>query len=207
MRSAIARVVLASLNRAKAREIAQILKAEGLSIEVVPLADFPGASLPPETGATFIDNALLKARAAAQAAGLPAVADDSGLEVDALDGEPGVMSARYAGEGASDEDRYRKVLSLLRDVPDEKRTARFRCAAVYVEPGGEELLAGGAVEGRIARAPKGTGGFGYDPIFLPEGREVTMAELSPEEKHAISHRGRAFRALAALLRARMERQA
>ena len=196
------RVVVASLNRAKAREIAEILAAEGLGLEVVALADFPDVTLPPEAGDTFAANALLKARAAAQATGLPAIADDSGLEVDALGGEPGVMSARYAGEGAGDADRYRKVLALLADVPDARRTARFRCAAAFVSPEGVELLAEGTCEGRLAREPTGAGGFGYDPIFVPEDYTVTMAQLTPEQKHAISHRGRALRALVPLIRAR-----
>ena len=196
------RVVVASLNRAKAREIAEILAAEGLGLEVVALADFPDVTLPPEAGDTFAANALLKARAAAQATGLPAIADDSGLEVDALGGEPGVMSARYAGEGASDADRYRRVLALLADVPDAPRTARFRCAAAFVSPEGVELLAEGTCEGRLAREPTGAGGFGYDPIFVPEGYAVTMAQLTPEQKHIISHRGRALRALVPLIRAR-----
>ncbi|MBP7621400.1 MAG: RdgB/HAM1 family non-canonical purine NTP pyrophosphatase [Gemmatimonadales bacterium] len=195
------RLVVASQNRAKAREIAEILAAEGLAYEVVTLAEFPAVTLPPETGATFAENAVVKARAAAAATGLPAIGDDSGLEVDALGGEPGVLSARYAGEGASDADRYQKVLALLADVPDARRTARFRCAAAFAAPDGTELLAEGKVEGRLAPAPAGTGGFGYDPIFLPEGRAVTMAQLTPEDKHAISHRGRALRALAARLRA------
>jgi len=196
------RVVVASLNRAKAREIAEILAAEGLGLEVVALADFPDVALPPETGESFAANALLKARAAAQGTGLPAIADDSGLEVDALGGEPGVMSARYAGEGAGDADRYRKVLALLADVPDARRTARFRCAAAFVSPEGVELLAEGTCEGRLAREPTGAGGFGYDPIFVPEDYTVTMAQLTPEQKHAISHRGRALRALVPLIRAR-----
>lgn len=194
------RLVVASLNRAKAREIAEILAAEGLGCEVVPLADLPEVALPAETGETFAENALAKARVAARATGLPAIADDSGLEVDALGGEPGVMSARYAGESASDADRYRRVLTLLAEVPDERRTARFRCAAAFVSPEGAELFAEGTCEGRIARAPAGAGGFGYDPIFLPEGHEITMAQLTPEQKHAISHRGRALRALARCLR-------
>ncbi len=195
----MSRLVVASFNRAKAAEVAEILAAEGLEFAIALLADFPGVTLPPETGDSFAANALAKARAAAHGAGLPAVADDSGLEVDALHGQPGVMSARYAGEAASDEDRYRKVLALMASVPDAQRTARFRCAAAFVDPNDLELLAEGAVEGRIARAPAGSGGFGYDPIFVPEGRDVTMAQLTPEEKHAISHRGRAFRALARLM--------
>ncbi len=147
-------------------------------------------------------NARLKAHAASRATGRPALADDSGLEVDASGGEPGIMSARYGGEGASDEDRNRKVLGLLAEVPDERQTARFRCAAVYVSPEGDEVSAEGVIEGRINHAPAGEGGFGYDPIFLPLGATLTTAQISAAEKHAISHRGRAFRALAALLRER-----
>lgn len=201
----MARVVVASLNRAKAREIGEILAAEGVEFEVVPLSDFPEVTLPPETGETFAENALLKARAACQATGLPAIADDSGLEVDALGGEPGVRSARYAGEGARDVDRYRKVLDLLTEVPDEDRGARFRCAAAFISPEGMQLLAEGTCEGRLAREARGEGGFGYDPIFLPEGYEVTMAQLTPEQKHALSHRGQAFRALARELRRALSR--
>ena len=196
------RLVVASLNRAKAREIARILCDEELDFEVVGLADFPELSLPPETGATFAANAVAKARHVTEATGLSAVADDSGLEVDALGGEPGIRSARFAGEGATDEDRYRKVLCLMGDVPGDRRRARFRCAAAFAAPEGDELLAEGVCEGRIAREAAGTGGFGYDPIFVPDGHECTMAQLTAEEKHAISHRGRALRRLAKLLRTR-----
>ncbi len=202
MTSSRSRLVVASHNRAKAMEIAAILRAKGLDIQVVSLAEFPWITLPEETGLTFAENAVTKARHAAAATGLPAVADDSGLEVDALGGEPGVLSARYAGAGASDEDRYRKVLALLKDIPDARLTARFRCAAAFARPDGETLLAEGTVQGRIAREPEGSGGFGYDPIFIADGETRTMAQLSPEEKHAISHRGRAFRALARMIRER-----
>jgi len=196
------RLLVASLNRAKAREIARILRDEKLDFEVLSLADFPDVTLPPETGATFAANALAKAKHAAQATGLSSIADDSGLEVEALRGEPGIRSARFAGEGASDEERYRKVLDLMEDVPDDRRRARFRCAAACATPGGDELLAEGVCEGRIARSAAGTGGFGYDPIFIPEGHTRTMAQLTAEQKHAISHRGRALRRLATLLRRR-----
>lgn len=198
--SASGGLVLASLNRAKATEIARILSEEGLAYEVVSLGDFPGVTLPPETGATFAENALAKAKHVAATTGRPAVADDSGLEIDALGGEPGVRSARYAGDDATDEQRYRKVLGFLGDIPDERRRARFRCAAAYAAPDGQTLVAEGTCEGRIAQQPAGTGGFGYDPIFLPEGETRTMAQLTPAEKDGISHRGRAFRALARLLR-------
>ena len=196
------RLLVASRNRAKATEIAAILQSEGLDLEVASLADYPDVALPPETGRTFAENAIAKATHAAAATGLPAVADDSGLEVDALGGEPGVMSARYGGPDATDRDRYEKVLGLLKNVPVEERTARFRCAAAYAMPDGVTRLAEASVEGRIACEPAGSGGFGYDPIFIPEGEARTMAQLTPEEKHAISHRGRAFRALAKLIRSR-----
>jgi XTP/dITP diphosphohydrolase len=198
--SQLPRLLVASRNRAKAHEIARILTEEGLSFEVVTLADLPHIALPPETGRTFADNAAQKAHHAARAAHLPAVADDSGLQVDALDGEPGLRSARYAGDDATDEQRSRKVLHLLRDIPDDRRRARFVCAAAYADPDGKLLLAEGTCEGRIARGPAGAGGFGYDPIFLPEGHTVTMAQLTPEHKDALSHRGRAFRLLAHLIR-------
>lgn len=196
----IPRLVVASHNRAKATEIGELLQAEGLAQEIISLADLPEISLPPETSATFAGNALLKATHVVRATGLPVVADDSGLEVEALGGEPGLHSARYAGPEANDEDRCRKVLSLLEGVPDEGRSARFRCAAVYATPDGKTVVAEGTIEGRIAYAPKGSGGFGYDPIFMPEGETRTMAELSAGEKHAISHRGRALRALVCTLR-------
>lgn len=194
------RIVVASENRAKAAEIAEILAGEGLAMEVLSLADFPGVSLPPETGSTFAANAAVKARQAAQATELAAIADDSGLEIDALDGEPGVRSARYAGEDATDEDRYRKVLDLLADVPDHRRRARFRCAAAFAEAGGKVMLAEGTCQGRIAKQAAGSGGFGYDPVFIPDGYSVTMAQLTPAQKHRISHRGRAFRLLAQMVR-------
>jgi XTP/dITP diphosphohydrolase len=194
------RVVIASHNRAKAVEVAQILHDAGVECEAVGLADLPDVTLPPETGATFAENAIAKAEHVARAAGLPAVGDDSGLEVDALDGEPGIMSARYAGEEAGDEDRWRKVLDLMRDVPDPARRARFRCAAAYAAPGEDTLLAEGSCEGSIAHEGVGSGGFGYDPIFVPERGDRTMAQLTPAEKHAISHRGRALRLLAKLIR-------
>jgi XTP/dITP diphosphohydrolase len=198
------RIVVASRNRSKAAEIAEILADAGLGLEVLSLADFPDVVLPPETGSTFSANAAVKAKQAARASGLPAIADDSGLEIDALNGEPGVRSARYAGEDATDEDRCRKVLGLLADVPDHRRRARFRCAAAFAKPGGEVMLAEGTCQGRIAKEPAGSGGFGYDPIFIPEGYGVTMAQLTPAQKHRISHRGRAIRLLACMIREHLE---
>jgi len=194
------RLLVASHNPAKAGEIAQILRNEGLEFAVLSLQELPDISLPPETGSTFAANAAAKAKHAAEAAGIPALADDSGLEVEALDGEPGVRSARYLGASATDEDRCEKILQLLRGVPDDRRLARFRCAAAYAESDGDVLLAEDACSGRIARERVGRGGFGYDPIFIPDGETRTMAQLTPDQKHAISHRGRALRLLARLIR-------
>ncbi len=163
------------------------------------LADLPGAWLPEETAPTYRDNALDKARAAVRLTGARALADDSGLEVDALGGAPGVGSARYGGPGLDDAARCARLLAALRGVPPERRTARFRCVLALVEPGGAEHVVEGVVEGRIAEAPRGEGGFGYDPIFYypPLGR--TFAELGPADKAAVSHRARAARAIRRLL--------
>jgi XTP/dITP diphosphohydrolase len=194
-------VVLASRNAAKVRELARILGAEnpGASrIELVGLGEFPGAPDVPETGATFEENALLKARAIAEYTGQPAVADDSGLCVDALNGMPGVLSARWAGRHGDDRANLDLVLAQVGDVPDTRLGARFVCAAALVTPGSDarEWVVTGQVEGRLIRAPRGSGGFGYDPIFVPDGFAQTTAEMTAEAKDAISHRGRAFRALA-----------
>jgi len=189
------RLLLASGNPGKLRELRAIL--HGLPVELVGLAD-AGAGEPPEvaeTGATFLDNALEKARAYAAWSGLAAVADDSGLEVDALGGAPGVRSARYAGQGAGDQANLDKLLAALAGVPPERRTARFRCAAVLVDRELGEWSAEGVWEGRLLEAPRGTGGFGYDPVFVPDGWDLTSAEVDPATKDAASHRGRAFRAL------------
>jgi XTP/dITP diphosphohydrolase len=188
------RLVLSTRNEHKLRELSELMRP----YELDPLPD--GVELPPETGTTFADNALGKARAAATATGRPAIADDSGIEASALGGAPGVWSARYAGEGASDEENLEK---LLREVPaDGDRRVRYVCALVYVEPGGAEELVHGYCEGTLATEPRGDGGFGYDPAFIPDdypGDERTMAELTPKEKDAISHRGRAARAMVARL--------
>jgi XTP/dITP diphosphohydrolase len=155
----------------------------------------------PETGATFEENALAKAREAVRATGLPAVADDSGLAVDALNGMPGVLSARWAGRHGDDEANLALLLAQVADVPDERRGAGFVCAAAWALPRGVEGVVRGELRGTLTRAPRGTGGFGYDPVLLPTGLDRTTAELSPEDKDEISHRGQAFRALAPLLAA------
>jgi XTP/dITP diphosphohydrolase len=189
------RLLLASRNPGKLRELRAIL--EGVPVELVGLAD-AGAGPPPvveETAETFLDNALAKARAYAAWSGLAAVADDSGLEVDALGGAPGVRSARYAGPGAGDRANLDKLLAALAGVPPERRTARFRCAAVLVDPALGEWHAEAAWDGRLLAAPRGTGGFGYDPVFVPDGWELTSAEVDQATKDAASHRGKAFRAL------------
>jgi XTP/dITP diphosphohydrolase len=155
-----------------------------------------------ETGSSYVENAALKARAVAAVTGIPALADDSGIEVDALGGEPGIHSARYAGEGATDEGNLAKLLEAVRDVPEHRRTARYRCVALVAWPGRWFAYAEATCEGRITLQPRGSGGFGYDPTFVPTGEFRTMAELPPEEKDRISHRGRAFRALERALRER-----
>ena len=186
------RLVVASGNEGKRREIAAILT--GLDVELVAMSDL-GVASPVETGDTFEANALLKAHAVVEATGLPALADDSGLEVDALDGRPGVRSARYAGEGARDRDNNARLLAELAGVSSPQRTARFVCAAALVTPDGDEVLVRGLMEGHIAEAPRGEHGFGYDPLFVAAGERRTNAELPPEIKDARSHRGAAFRAL------------
>jgi XTP/dITP diphosphohydrolase len=198
------RVVLATRNPHKIAELRRILGDAGLAVELVGVDAYPDAPEVPETGDTFEANALLKARAVSQATGEIAVADDSGICVDALSGMPGVLSARGSGNlCAGDDDRdavnLRLVLGQVADVPDERRGASFECAAVAVFPDGDELVAHGRIKGTLTRAPRGTGGFGYDPIFLPVDSDRTTAEMSAAEKDAISHRGRAFRALARLL--------
>jgi XTP/dITP diphosphohydrolase len=188
------RVVVATGNRHKLSEIARIL--EGLDVELVPMTEL-GVPSPVEDGDTFEANALLKARACAVATDLPAIADDSGLEVDALDGDPGVRSARYAGSPTDDVANNDKLVAALADVPPSERTARFVCAAAVVAPDGREAVVRGTMEGRIVDEPRGTNGFGYDPHFVSDavGDGRTNGELPPHEKDAHSHRGAAFRAL------------
>ena len=188
------RVVLATRNRHKVDELQRILAP--YDVELVSMDDAGVTDDVVESGATFADNALLKARAAASASGLVAVADDSGLCVDALNGMPGVLSVYWAGRARDDAANLRLVLEQIEDVPDERRGAAFVCAAAAVDPGGREVVVEGRLTGTLLRAPRGAGGFGYDPIFVPDGETRTTAEMSPEEKDAISHRGRAFRALA-----------
>jgi XTP/dITP diphosphohydrolase len=192
------RLVLATRNGAKLAELRRILAAT-IDLELVGLADVPAYDEVPETGATFADNALLKAREAVTHTGLPAVADDSGLTVDALGGMPGVLSARWAGGHGDDVANLRLVLDQLQDVPDDRRGGAFVCAAALVLPGGAEQVVHGQVDGVILREPRGDGGFGYDPIFRPRGETRTTAEMSAAEKDSISHRGKAFRALAPLV--------
>ncbi len=196
------KLLVATHNAGKAREYRDLLA--GLPFEVTWL-DAEGIDLDvEETGATFEENAVLKATAYAGASGLWTWADDSGLAVDALGGAPGVYSARYARPGASDAARYRKLLDALAGVPWAERTARFRCVVALVSPGGELYTTDGACEGIIAFGPAGDGGFGYDPVFYLPDHGRTMAQLSSEEKHAISHRGRAARAMADTLRQIMQ---
>ena len=192
------RVVLATGNPGKLQELQAML--EPLGIEVVPLSQFTRAAVA-ETGLTFVENAIIKARHAAQLAQLPAIADDSGLEVDGLQGAPGIYSARYAGEHASDEDNLRKLLAALDGRKAAERTARYCCALVYLRWGHDPfpLISQASWEGRIGEVPRGSGGFGYDPIFeLPE-RAMTVAEMPAEEKNRLSHRGQALRGLVAQL--------
>jgi XTP/dITP diphosphohydrolase len=191
------RLVCASANPHKVDEIATILA--GADVDLVPRP--PDVPEVVEDGATLEANARLKARALCAATGLAAVADDTGLEVDALHGAPGVRSARYAGEQARDADNVAKLLAELAARPGASRTARFRTVALVAFPDAGELIAEGIVDGLIARSPRGSGGFGYDPVFVPVGGDGrTFAELDAQEKNAISHRGRAFRALASMLR-------
>ncbi len=193
------RIVLASNNPGKVREFNQLLS--DTELEVVPQSTFSVPEIE-ETGLTFVENAILKARNASQHTGLPAIADDSGLEVDALGGAPGIYSARYAGAGASDRDNLEKLLDALREVDDEQRSARFQCLMVYMRHGQDPTprIFQGTWEGRILREPRGSGGFGYDPVFLVPDIDRASAELMPDDKNRLSHRGQAIRQLVASLR-------
>ena len=187
--------VLASNNAGKAREITEILSAYNISVE--PQSNFDVPEIP-ETGLTFVENALLKARNACHYTGLPSIADDSGIEIDALNGAPGIYSARFAGEGATDEQNWKKALHELEDVADDKRSARFQCLMVVLqhELDPTPLMFQGSWEGRILRAPQGENGFGYDPIFYVPEHNCSSAQLTAEQKNILSHRGKALKLLA-----------
>ncbi len=207
------RLVLATTNQGKLAELRRILAAGHVGVELVSLAEFPGAPDVRETGATFAENALLKARAIAAFTGLPAVADDSGLCVDALNGMPGVLSARWSGRHGADAENLELVLAQLADVLEDRRGAQFACSAALVLRGGSEHVTEGIVARPVIDAPRGENGFGYDPLFVPDPGELargkvdagrtglTTAELSAEEKDRISHRGKALRALAPVIAA------
>ena len=195
------RLLLATGNPGKLVELRRILEAGQVEVELVGLDEFPGAPDVRETGATFAENAEIKARAMAEFSGLPAVADDSGLCVDALNGMPGVLSARWSGRHGDDAANLRLVLGQLADVPDERRGAYFACTAALVLPSGREHLTEGTVHGRLLHEPRGENGFGYDPIFVPDTGELTTAEMSAEDKDRISHRGKALRLLAPVIAA------
>lgn len=198
-------LLLATRNSSKLEELRRIVAHAGITgLEVLGLGDVRQFAERPETGATFEDNALAKARDAASATGLPAVADDSGLAVDALNGMPGVLSARWAGRHGDDAANTALVLAQLADVPDERRGSAFVCAAAFVAPDGVHNVVRGEWRGTVAREARGTGGFGYDPIFVPDGGNRTSAQLEPPQKDADSHRARALRALVPDLRALVE---
>ena len=188
------RIVLASNNAGKVREFNQLLT--DTDIEVIPQSEFSVTEIE-ETGLTFVENALLKARNAAAHTGLPAVADDSGLEVDALQGAPGIYSARYAGAGASDQDNVQKLLEALKNVPEKKRSARFQCLMVYMRHAQDPTprIFQGTWEGQILYETRGDNGFGYDPVFYVPGQRCSSAQLSPEVKNSLSHRGQALKQL------------
>jgi XTP/dITP diphosphohydrolase len=201
----VTRILVASRNAKKLDELRRILAGAGIAVDLVGLDDVPAFPEAPETGLTFEENALLKARAGAAATGLPTVADDSGLAVDVLCGMPGVLSARWSGRHGDDEANLRLVLGQIADIADEHRGAEFVCAAALALPGGREYVTHGRQPGRLIREPRGEGGFGYDPIFVAAGHTRTNAELTPEEKDAISHRGQAMRALADIIRTKVDR--
>lgn len=194
------RLILATRNPGKITELRSILADAGLSHELVGADACPDVPDVKETGVTFTENALLKAHALARATGLPAVADDSGLCVDVMNGAPGIFSARWAGRHGDDRANLDLLLAQLSDIADEHRAAHFACAAALALPDGREAVVEGRLPGTLRHAPSGTGGFGYDPILQPDGDTRTCAELTPAEKNAISHRGKAFRALVPAVR-------
>lgn len=193
-------VVLATRNPHKLDEIRRILAAADANVDLVSVARFPDVADVVETGLTFAENAVLKATATAAATGLSALADDSGLSVDALNGMPGIYSARWAGRHGDDPANLELLLRQVADVPDARRGAAFVCVAALATPSGRTVVEEGRLAGRLAHEPRGSNGFGYDPVFVPDGETRTTAEMSPAEKDAVSHRGRAFRALAPHLR-------
>ena len=191
------KLVLATRNQGKITEFRRILDALAPgAIELIGVDQFPDLVDVEETGSTFEENSLLKARYTSHATGLPAIADDSGLCVDALNGDPGIFSARWAGEHGNDRANLEKVLDQLKDIPDDKRTAHFMCVASLVLPDGRHQVAEGRFDGHILHAPVGDNGFGYDPIFQPVGLSISSAQLSAEEKDVLSHRGKSLRSLA-----------
>jgi XTP/dITP diphosphohydrolase len=192
-------VVLATFNRRKLEELRRILAAAAPGVVVLGLSDVPAYPEPAETESTFEGNALLKARACVAATGLPALADDSGLQVDVLNGMPGVRSARWAGPSATDDQNNELLLRQLADVAENARTARFVCAMALVLPDGSEEVRTGVMSGRLAVSPVGENGFGYDPLFVADGNSVTNGELDAAAKDAISHRGKAVRAIVPVL--------
>jgi XTP/dITP diphosphohydrolase len=185
------RLLIATSNIGKFREFSGLMT--GLVDQVLSLKDYPDMELPPEDGATFLDNALIKARHAAKISGIPTIADDSGLEVVALDGKPGVRSARYAGDDAGDDENNARLLQEMSEIPPGKRGARFVCCLAFCMPDGECVTFEGELKGEILREPRGTGGFGYDPLFFVSEYEKTLAELALEVKNSISHRAHAFK--------------
>lgn len=191
-------ILLATANKGKVKELEDLLAGE--DIEILSLSNFPDLPDIEENGATFAENALIKARVGCRFTNLITLADDSGLEVDALNGEPGVFSARFAGEPKDDEQNIQKLLAELEDVSEAKRSARFRCCLAVVTPDGQEVLTEGSVEGVILRQKMGTGGFGYDPVFYLPQLVKTMAEISLEEKNQLSHRAQAFRKAVPILK-------
>ncbi|MFC7930322.1 RdgB/HAM1 family non-canonical purine NTP pyrophosphatase [Streptomyces cinereoruber] len=194
------RLILATRNAGKITELHAILADAGLDLELVGADAYPEVPDVKETGVTFAENALLKAHALARATGLPAVADDSGLCVDVLNGAPGIFSARWSGTHGNDRANLDLLLAQLSDIADEHRGAHFACAAALALPDGTERVVEGTMPGTLRHTPTGTNGFGYDPILQPEGYDITCAELTPAQKNAISHRGKAFRALVPVVR-------
>ena len=195
------KVVIASRNDHKIEEMRRILEQGGLDIELVGTGEFPDLSDVEETCATFAANALLKARAVSEFTGLPAVGDDSGLCVDALNGMPGILSARWSGTHGNDQANLELLLAQISQVPIDRRGASFVCAAAYVHPDGTEFVVEGQMSGALIDTPRGENGFGYDPVFVPHGHQVTSAEMTSELKDSISHRGKALASLAIALKA------